>query len=134
VVGFGSHAADLLGTLRGQQQLVATHSVPAELSSWLGLGALDSWLRTAFVAAFAVAAAYALWRTWRGADWLTAGGWATFALLASTAWLLPWYGIWLLLPAALSADRRLRIAAVGFSLYLVATRLPLAAPLLDAPS
>jgi alpha-1,6-mannosyltransferase len=132
LVGFGSHAADLLGTLRGQQQLVATHSVPAELSSWLGLGPLDPTLRSAFVAAFGVAAAYALWRAWRGADWLTAGGWATFALLVSTAWLLPWYGVWLLVPAALSADRRLRIAALGFSLYLVATRLPLAAPLLDA--
>jgi hypothetical protein len=132
LVGFGSHAADFVDALRGQQQLVATHSVPAELSSWLGLGALDAGLRSAFVAAFAIAAACALWRTWRGADWLTAGGWATFALLVSTAWLLPWYGVWLLLPAALSADRRLRIAALGLSLYLVATRLPLAAPLLDA--
>jgi hypothetical protein len=132
LIGFGSHAANVLDTLRGQQQLVATHSVPAEISKWLGLGSLDSTLRTAFVAAFAAAAAYALWRTWRGADWLSAAGWATLALLVSTAWLLPWYGIWLLVPAALSNDRRLRIAAVAFSLYLVATRLPLAGPLLDA--
>jgi alpha-1,6-mannosyltransferase len=134
LLGFGSHAADFLDALRGQQQLVATHSVPAEISSWLGLGAPDPALRTAFVAAFAVAAAYSLWRTWRGADWLTAGGWATFALLISTAWLLPWYGVWLLLPAALSTDRRLRIAALALTVYLVATRLPLAGPLLDAPT
>ena len=132
LIGFGSHAANVLDTLRGQQQLVATHSVPAEISKWLGLGSLDPTLRTTFVAAFATVAAYALWRTWRGADWLSAGGWATFALLVSTAWLLPWYGVWLLVPAALSNDRRLRIAAVVFSLYLVATRLPLAGPLLDA--
>lgn len=134
LAGFGSHAADFIDALRGQQQLIATHSVPAEISSWLGLGRLDATLRSAFVAAFALALAVALWQTWRGADWLTAGGWATLALLCSTAWLLPWYGVWLLLPASLSGDRRLRIAAIAFSLYLVATRLPLAGPLLDAPS
>jgi hypothetical protein len=134
LLGFGSHAANFIDALRGQQQIVATHSIPAEVSKWLGLGRLDNSLRTAFVAAFAVAAAYALWRTWRGADWVSAGGWTTLALLVCTAWLLPWYGVWLLVPASLSGDRRLRVAALLFSGYLVATRLPLAGPLLDGAS
>jgi hypothetical protein len=134
LLGFGSHAANFIDALRGQQQIVATHSVPAEVSKWLGLGRLDNSLRTAFVAAFAVAAAYWLWRTWRGADWVSAGGWATLALLVCTAWLLPWYGVWLLVPASLSGDRRLRVAALLFSGYLVATRLPLAGALLDGES
>ena len=34
-------------------------------------------------------------------------GWATFAVLVASAWLVPWYILWLLPFAALSRDRRL---------------------------
>ena len=51
------------------------------------------------------------------------------ALLASTAWLLPWYGLWALLPASLSSSRRLRIATVIASAYLVTIRLAIQHPL-----
>ena len=74
---------------------------------------------------------YALWRTARGADWRVAAGWTTLALLLSTAWLLPWYAIWLLPLAAVGGDRRLRAATLVFCAYAVLIHLPLADPLLE---
>ena len=37
VVGFGAHALGFLGALGEQQQLIATHSIPAETARWVGL-------------------------------------------------------------------------------------------------
>ena len=73
-----------------------------------------------------VVLALALWRTARGADWRVAAGWTTLALLLATAWLLPWYAIWLLPLAAVSGDRRLRAATLVFCAYAVLIHLPLA--------
>jgi hypothetical protein len=70
------------------------------------------------------AIAVALWRAWRGADWITCAGWATLALLLGTAWLLPWYATWLTPLAALSPSRRLRAATLLFVAYVCATRIP----------
>jgi hypothetical protein len=131
LVGFGGQASGILGTLRGQQQLVAVHSVPSLVSRLLGLGRFDSTVRSAFDAAFVVVLIACLAHAWRRADrWLEAYGWATLGLLCATAWLLPWYALWALAPAALSNDRRLRAATLLFCAYLVATRLPLAYPVL----
>jgi hypothetical protein len=55
----------------------------------------------------------------RNRDWLSGAGWATVALLVSLGWLMPWYVVWLLPLAGLVADRRLRIVAVAFTVYLV---------------
>ena len=58
-------------------------------------------------------------------------GWATLALLLSTAWLLPWYAIWALPLAALADSRRLRVATLVFCAYAILIHLPLADPLLS---
>src|SRR5204862_7630852 len=65
-----------------------------------------------------------LWRAWKGANWSACAGWATFGVLVTTAWLLPWYGCWLLPLAALGEGRRLRIAAFVATLYLIWARTP----------
>ena len=36
VVGFGAHAFGFVGALGEQQQLIATHSLPAETARWVG--------------------------------------------------------------------------------------------------
>jgi hypothetical protein len=134
VLGFGVHALGFVGALSEQQQLVATHSVPAELARLLGIGAPahpPAWWRHLFLAGFAAALACALWRTARGADWRVAAGWATIALLLSTAWLLPWYAVWPLPLAAVGGDRRLRAAALVLCAYALLVHLPLADPLLS---
>ncbi|GAC1437503.1 MAG: hypothetical protein NVSMB51_11650 [Solirubrobacteraceae bacterium] len=131
VLGFGVHAGTFVQALRGQQNLVALHSIPSELSRGVGLGRLASGVRLLFLAVLGASLLASLVLAWRRPGcWLEAYGWATLALLCCTAWLLPWYGIWALVPAAISDDRRLRAATLGFSLYLVATRLALLDPLL----
>ena len=134
LIGFGSHALGFLSAVSEQQQLVATHSVPAETARLVGLHGTPSWWRHCFIAGFVVVLVYALWRTLRGADWRVAAGWATLALLLSTAWLLPWYAIWPLPLAAVSGDRRLRAATLVFCAYALLIHLPLANPLLSPPA
>ena len=77
-------------------------------------------VRATFLTLFGGVLALTLWRTWRGASWLDGYGWATLALLAAAAWLWPWYGLWALLPASLSSNRRLRAVTLGACAYLVA--------------
>jgi alpha-1,6-mannosyltransferase len=134
VLGFGVHALGFLGAVGEQQQLVATHSIPAETARLFGLNGTPSWWRHLYVGGFLAVLAYALWRTARGADWRVAGGWATIALLVSTAWLLPWYAVWVLPLAAVSGDRRLCAAALLLCAYAVLIHLPLADPLLSPTS
>ncbi|HEY7961785.1 MAG TPA: glycosyltransferase 87 family protein [Solirubrobacteraceae bacterium] len=132
-IGFGSHVLGFLSALHEQQQLVAVHSVPAETARLFGLNGVPGWWRNIYLGAFAAVLLGALWRTARGADWRTSAGWATLALLLSTAWLLPWYAIWPLPLAAVSASRRLRAAVLVFCAYALLIHLPLAKPLLSPP-
>ncbi len=129
--GFGTHAFGFLGALNEQQQLVATHSIPAETARLVGLSGVPGWWRHAFLAALALVLALTLWRTARGADWRAMAGWATLALLLSTAWLLPWYAIWALPLAAVADSRRLRAATLAVCAYAILIHLPLADPLLS---
>jgi len=131
LIGFGAHALGFLNAIGEQQQLVATHSVPAETARLVGLSGTPSWWRHLWIAGFLAVLAAALWRTARGADWRVAAGWATLALLLSTAWLLPWYAVWLLPLAAVSGDRRLRAATLLLCAYAVLIHLSLADPLLS---
>jgi hypothetical protein len=129
VIAFGPHLLGAAGVLLTQQDKIAGHSVPSQVSQLLGLGRLAVGVRVAFLALFTGVLAVSLWRTWRGARWLDCYGWTTLALLAATAWLLPWYGLWALLPASLSSSRRLRIATLIACAYLVAMRLAIQRPL-----
>jgi hypothetical protein len=60
----------------------------------------------------------------RRKDWLSGAGWSTVALVASLAWLVPWYVIWILPLAALGTSLRLRRAAVAITVYLVFAFMP----------
>jgi len=123
LVAFGVDALNLVDVLGTEQQRRALNSVPRAASRVLGSHGLTEGVRVAFAVGFgAVALALLVWVR-RGADWVTAAGWATLALLLSTAWLLPWYGAWLMPLAALSSDRRLRLAAVAFTAVYLATKI-----------
>lgn len=133
LLAFGSHTFGFLSAVGEQQQLVAVHSIPDETARLFGLSGTPRWWREVFVAGFVLAFAAALWRTARGGDWRVGAGWATLALLVSTAWLLPWYAIWALPLAAVCRDRRLRAATLLFCAYAVLIHLPLAQGLLQPP-
>jgi alpha-1,6-mannosyltransferase len=134
LIGFGSHALGFLNAVGEQQQMVATHSVPAETARLFRLNGTPGWWRESFTVAFVLVLVYALWRTARGADWREAAGWSTLALLVATAWLLPWYAIWPLPLAAVCRDWRLRTATLLVCAYAVAIHLTLANPLLSPPA
>ncbi len=54
-----------------------------------------------------------VYRVWRGQlDWLDGAAWATFAVLVSAWFLLPWYVSWMMPLVALTSDRRLWKATV----------------------
>ena len=131
LAGFGTHALDALGLLSSNQDRSSRWSFPCKVAELLGavlpgdrLDYRDA-VRAAFGVAFAGVLAWTLVRTWRGADPVRMAGWATLAILVASAWLVPWYVLWLLPLAALAGDRRLRWG----TLALCAWMLPIAIPL-----
>jgi hypothetical protein len=66
----------------------------------------------------------------RRPDWISGSGWATLALLACTAWLMPWYIVWALPLVALSTSINLRRAMIVFTVFALATFLPVTAIML----
>jgi alpha-1,6-mannosyltransferase len=131
LAGFGTNALDALGVLSSNQDRTSSWSFPyktAELLAALLPGdRLDyrGAVRAAYGIAFGGVLLWLLVRTWRGADPIRMAGWATLAILVASAWLVPWYVLWLLPLAALADDRRLVWATVA----LCAWMLPIAIPL-----
>jgi Glycosyltransferase family 87 len=57
-------------------------------------------------------------------DWINGAGWSTFALIASLAWLVPWYVVWLLPLAALGTSVRLRRVSLALTVFLILSFAP----------
>jgi len=107
--------------LSDQSSLLTDFSLPNLFGLLIGLGGgTPGLLRVATIAVVLVIAH----QVHRRRDWLTGAGWSTFALIASLAWLVPWYVIWLLPLAALGTSVRLRRAALALTLFLVITFAP----------
>jgi alpha-1,6-mannosyltransferase len=121
LAGFGTDVLDSLGLLSSNQGRSSRLSFPYLVSELVGSRSL---VRGAFGLAFAAFAGWTVWRTWRGADPIRMAAWATFAVLIASAWLVPWYLLWLLPLAALAADRRLMIATVALSGWVLAIGVP----------
>jgi Glycosyltransferase family 87 len=131
LAGSGADALDAFGLLSSNQDRSSRWSVPYKVAQGMAaaLGGeradyMDA-VRAGFGLAFAALVAWLLVRAWRGEDALRMAGWATLALLVASAWLVPWYLLWLLPLAALAGDRRLMIASVA----LCAWALPIGVPL-----
>lgn len=111
-------------SLAGESQDRTSHmSIPITTARLTGLD--PTAVRAAALVLYALLFTSLLVWTWRGADWLRAAAWATFGLLLATAWLLPWYLIWLLPLAALSRDRPLQLLTIALTLYQLPARMPL---------
>jgi hypothetical protein len=122
---FGSPLWNVVGAIGAQQHDVAVHSVPAEIARLAGADRLPAWGHLVADGLLLATIGVLLYRVRRGADWLTGAGWAYIAVLVTTAWLLPWYVVWAVPFAALSADRRLLGAAWALTLAIVVLRVPL---------
>jgi alpha-1,6-mannosyltransferase len=111
-------------SLAGENQSRTSHlSIPITVARLTGLG--SDGVRLAAAILFAALVLYLLACTWRGGDWIRAAAWAAFSLLLATAWLLPWYLIWLLPLAAISRDRTLQLLTLLLTAYQLGARIPL---------
>jgi alpha-1,6-mannosyltransferase len=121
--GFGwdwLHAFALAGENQGRTSHM---SIPITTARLTGLD--RGWIRTAFLALYAVLVIYLLIWTHRGNDWLRATAWAATGLLLATSWLLPWYLLWPLPLAALSRDRPLKLLLLVLTASQLGARIPL---------
>jgi alpha-1,6-mannosyltransferase len=128
---FGTHALDALSFLNSNQARSSRWSFPYKTSQLLALvlpgDRLDyrTAARVLYGVAFGCVLVWLLWRTWRGENPVRAAGWATFAILVASAWLVPWYALWLLPLAALAGDRRLMAASVALCAWMLVIAVPL---------
>jgi alpha-1,6-mannosyltransferase len=110
-----------LPNLSDQSTLLTPFSFPNLFGYFLGVGGGTSGvLRLANLAL--IVAVILLVR--RRGDWIANAGWGTVALIASLAWVMPWYVIWVLPLAALSSSVRLRRAVLALTVFLVLVFLP----------
>jgi hypothetical protein len=121
---FGLQIGPMFDTLRWEQHHGSLHSVPKALGGLFGFPVGDPAVRHVAQALLAGAVAFTLWRAHRTGEWLVAAGWGTVAVLVTTAWLLPWYVVWVLPIAAIAGDRRLRIATLALMVFVIAMRTP----------
>jgi hypothetical protein len=120
---FGTHALDSLALAGENQARVSNYSLPNLLSEFLGAD-VDT-VRAGALGAYCLLLLGLLAWVWRGADWIRAAGWAGLGLLLASAWLLPWYLIWVLPLAALSRDARLVVVVLALTALQLAARIPL---------
>jgi uncharacterized membrane protein len=135
LIAFGGDALDALGLIGENQDRTSRWSLPqrsadavAGITNVSGNTAIDL-TRAVFIVAFAALLLVLLYRTWSAPNgssyWVTALGWATLGLLVASAWLVPWYAIWLLPLAALSGSRPLLIASLVLCAYMLVIAVPL---------
>lgn len=123
LIAFGTHALDAFTLINSNQDRSSRFSIPHRVAAIVGA---QDVVRTLFAALFVAAFLWLLWKTWRGTiGVLDAIGWATLALLVASAWLVPWYILWLLPFAALSRDRRLQLTTLVLSAWMLAIAVPL---------
>jgi hypothetical protein len=122
LVAFGPEAAEALGFAGGNQAKTSYWSVPSTVSRITRIG-VDP-VRFAFLAGFAVLVIWLMAWTARGGDWVRAAGWAVFALLIATAWLVPWYVVWVLPLAAVGRDAWLAGGTLALSVFQLPNGVP----------
>ena len=127
-LAFDWHAWRFLGVVREQQEIHGPQSFPIQVTRLFGLEGPVAVLAVAHVA-LATTALALLAAVRRGADWVAASGWMLLAVVVATSFLLPWYTVWALPLAAISADRRLLAATLFIEVLFFAHQL---GPLLAA--
>jgi hypothetical protein len=119
---FGPEIGSAISVAGDNQEMIGRWSVPGTLSRILDAG-VDP-IRYLLAGLFGLwLAAMGVW-VLRGADWIRAAGWAMIGLLVATAWLVPWYLIWVLPLAAVSRDRLLIAATVALTGFQAINSVP----------
>jgi hypothetical protein len=122
-IAFGWDWTHGFGLAGENQSRTSYMSIPILAARLTGLDPDTTRLAAAVI--FLAAIGCLLAWTWRDGDWVRASAWATLALLLATAWLLPWYLIWLLPLAAISRDKPLQLLTLTLTAYQLGARIPL---------
>ncbi len=122
LAAFGPDVLEAVGVVGGNQGTISYWSVPATLSRLSGIDV--DFVRAALALAYAVGLVALLTWSARGGDWVRAAGWGTLGLLVASAYMAPWYLIWLLPLAAISRDRPLLVAAAALTTFQVVNGFP----------
>jgi hypothetical protein len=129
---FGARTLDAFVLIGENQGRTTRWSVPqraADAIAALTGGSADAIVDYTRVVFIVVLAAFVVWllvRTARGIiPFVDAAAWATLGVLVASAWLVPWYAIWLLPLAALARDRRLLPASIALCAYMLVIAVPL---------
>lgn len=131
LIGFGADALDAFGLLGDNQGRTSRWSFPYKTAELLGAilpGDRLDWrdpVRALYAAALAAIFLWLLVRARRGYDPIAAAAWATAAVLVASAWLVPWYILWLLPLATLTDDRRLHAATLALTAWMLVIAVPL---------
>jgi hypothetical protein len=135
VAVFGSKALEAFVLIGQNQERTTRWSLPQRAADGIGAltggspGSIVHFTRGAFAALLALALIHLLRRAWKRRDepraWILAAGWATLAVLLATAWLVPWYAIWLVPLAAVAGCRYLTAATVALCAYMLVIAVPL---------
>jgi hypothetical protein len=118
-----------LPNLQQQSSLLTDFSIPNVVGLLLHVGGGTPLLLKIFTVAVVVVVAYEFFGR---RDWLTGAGWSTLALIASLAWLVPWYIVWLLPLAALGTSVRLRQISVALTVFLILAFVPVTTDYMNA--
>lgn len=132
LIGFGSDALGAINLISSNQNRSSRWSLPHKTVDGIDalFGQIDravatDAVRLVFTLILAALVVYLLWRSYKRPEtWLANAGWATLGVLLASAWLVPWYLLWLLPFAALSRERALTIAAVVFCAYTLVIAIP----------
>lgn len=131
LIAFGSDALNGLNLISSNQDRSSRWSLPHRtvdgIDALFGVdrGVATDVVRVIFVLILAAAVAYLLWRSYKKPEtWLANAGWATFGVLLASAWLVPWYLLWLLPFAALGKCRGLQIATIVLTAYTLVIAIP----------
>jgi Glycosyltransferase family 87 len=115
--------------LSDQSTLLTDFSIPNVFGWIIGIGGASPGLLRAANVALVVTVALLLRRR---REWLVQAGWGTVALIASLAWLVPWYVVWVLPLAALGTSLRLRRAAIALTVYVIVAFIPMTGMILSS--
>jgi alpha-1,6-mannosyltransferase len=107
--------------LSDQSSLLTAFSIPNIVGLAIGIGGGTPGLLKVAIVLVVVVVVYEVYRQ---RDWIAGAGWSTVALLASLAWLVPWYVIWLLPLAALATSVNLRRTALAMTVFLILAFMP----------
>ncbi|HET6830112.1 MAG TPA: glycosyltransferase 87 family protein [Solirubrobacterales bacterium] len=122
LAAFGTGVDAALTVAGENQDRISRWSIAATASRASGID-VDP-IRTLLAVALAIVLAGLAIAVARGFDWVRAAGWAGLAVLFASAYIVPWYLIWVLPVAAISRDRVLIGATILMTAFQAINGVP----------